>query len=227
MFCALYIAHARAKFMAAIGCFSLALVLSAPRGADASSVAIVPALPEIHVGQIEVAYDAALDRLTANGLAQTLDQGANAALTVLGRSVFSLSAAIGDTGALRDGSFRITGKLTEGGPVQTLLAGSVAGLGYALPATGFNGTPGGTFDPLDFVVQPTSGVLKSLFPQESGIRITGSGFPGTWDNPFTNRAEHGGPYGQADVFAPLPGAVWLLGSGLAVILSLGRRRRTA
>ncbi len=192
--------------------------------AKASSVNVNAVPPEIHASQVEVSYDAALDRLTANGLVQTFDQGGTSALSVLSQALFSLSAAIGDDGTVQGGTFKITGKLTQNGPVQTLLSGTVSAVDHAVSPYGFSGTPGGTFDPLDFQIEPTSGILKSFFPQESSIRLSGSGFPGTWDNPFSNRAEFGGPYGQADVYAPLPSAVWLLGSGLALILSLGRRR---
>lgn len=211
---------------AVLGGLALALGCWQAPAARAGTVPVAPGLPSINVGQVEVAYDAGADRLTVNGLAQSVDPGGVRPPVALGRATFALNAAVGATGDLAGGNVVITGKLGGDGPMQTLLTGTLSDLQFPVPPWGENDSPSGTFDPLDFMVQPKGGALASLFPPDTALRITGSGFIGSWGYSFTNRPDNGSASGEAVVVAPLPGAVWLLGSGLALIVGLGRVRRS-
>jgi hypothetical protein len=209
-----------------IGGLALALGCWHAPAARAGTVAVGPGLPTINVGQVEVAYDAGSDRLTVNGLAQSVDRGGVSPPVALGRATFALNATVGARGDLAGGNVVINGKLGGNGPMQTLLTGGLSAMQFPLPPWGENDSPAGTFDPIDFMVQPKGGALASLFPPDSALRITGSGFIGSWGYSFSNRPDSGSVTGEAVVVAPLPGAVWLLGSGLALIVGLGRVRRS-
>lgn len=213
------------RLRAAVVGAMLALLLGYAPGATAASLNLVPVPPDIYSVLVGVNYNAATDTLTASGTAVSLDfDGVAPPDRLITGGTLAINATVNDAGVLSGGTIAIGGTIPAlGYNSGSLLTGSLSQIGF--PTTGV----GGNFDPLEFLFSATGGDLAPLYDAgpSNGIILSFSGYPGSWASNFTN-IRNGAPHpGVADVFAPLPGAVWLLGSGLAVMLGFGARRRTA
>jgi hypothetical protein len=209
---------------AILGGAVLALVLWQAPAAQAASLNLLPVPPDVFASQVGVTYNATTDSFSANGVAISLDDDGSGPVSVITNGTLAINATINGSGALSGGSISIGGTIPSlGYNSGTLLTGSLSQVGF--PTTG----SGGTFDPLEFLFSATGGDLASLYDPtaSNGVILSFSGYPGSWANDFSNITAGQPAPGVADVFAPVPGAVWLLGSGLAVLLGFGRGRRTA
>ncbi len=170
--------------------------------------------PDIMSDWINVSYNAETQRFTANGVAMTYYDG-NTQEDINGGN-FEISAIIDNDGNL------ISGNLTIGGTVPTLtglnsgtlLIGELNGeyFGFGANLLEFTFTPNGGDAKDDFIaVNPLGGVLLTY-----GMF---SSFPGSFTNNFSNLG-----MGYCDTApVPIPGAIWLLGSGLIGLLGFRRK----
>lgn len=169
--------------------------------------------PDIVSSFIDVVYDAGTDSLTAAGFALQLDDGSP---NPIAGGLFTLNAAVDDSGNLSGGSLTISGTIAGlGFNSGTLLTGTLSAFGF----------PGAGGDPLEFLFTVTGGDAAALYGSAGGIILSQSGFTGDWANDFDNLISGipGTGQGLADTAAiPLPGAVWLM---LTALFSLGAVRR--
>ena len=166
--------------------------------------------PDISASFIDVAYDAATDRLFASGFALGLATGGS--LENIAGGSFDLIASVLDDGSLLGGSLSIGGTVAGlGFNSGTLLTGD-------LTALGFNQAN----DPLEFLFDVTGGDAAGLYGDLGGIILSGAGFPGDWTSSFSSN-----PFAAvADIgTVPVPAAAWLFGSALLGLLGFNARRK--
>ncbi len=138
-------------------------------------------------------------------------------------------------GCVTSGTFRLFGDVrspdspygvvydgyTEGDTGRFLLGGDLSQFGWAASSGG----PGSGV--LEFVFLNAAGVVPAalgLSGSLGGMILTVSNSTlGDFQNQVLNQSWSGSGY--ADVFVPLPAAVWLLGSGAMAVFAVGRRRR--
>ncbi len=193
---------------------------------QAASLDIEPGIPDILTGYLDVNYYADDDLLVVDGWALTLDDDGSVPPENITNGLYSISASIDGSGNLGTGG----GTLSIGGTVPSLgfistplLTGILTDFGY----------PGGGSDVLEFLFEVTGGDAAELYGgvgATGGIIVeNGTGFSGSfavdWDN---NSGMPGYGFGTAtsDNFAntvPIPGALWLLGSGLIGLMGIRRR----
>lgn len=169
--------------------------------------------PDVVGGLIGVSYDADTDRLTANGMALSYDNGDGNQLTIDGPRPWSVVAIIDDAGVFQSGSLSIGGFLpTLGFTSGTLLTADLTGLGFR--------ESGG--DPLEFIWSVTGGDTAGDYGSAAATILSFTNFPGSWEHDWDNDPFPIGT-GVSDTGVPAPAGIASLaicGIGIAC-----RRRR--
>ena len=169
-----------------------------------------------------VAYDEESDSLfiTDFGSNATLTDEEGQILSIDGTGLF-LVLSIDGTGLFQGGSLQITGEIDElGFDSGVLLTGEATDFGFFDAGE----TRGGEVnDEFQLVFTITGGDAENVWDGQLAVRITNTGFFGTFGEDFVNNGDGITIAGQA---IPLPGALWLMLGGLAVVAGGRRRRRS-
>ncbi len=181
--------------------------------------------PDILAGFIDVMYEPATEQFSASGFSASfdIDGSANPAPQLDdGNGIYTIDATINGAGEL------VSGTVSIGGTFSPLSYSSGTLLTGVLTDFGFSATD----QPLEFTFDVTGGDAAGLYGgigSEGGIILSlVDGFDGTWGIYFDNNYGMGmSGFGSAvsDNFAmvPIPGALWLLGSGLIGLIGLRRK----
>ena len=196
-----------------LGVLAAAMLLFAP-GAKAMPLNLVPQTPDIVSASVANSYTAGTTVYTAFAVAQNLNVPPVSA--IVGGS-FHVKANIANAGVLIGGTVKIGGSIAGlGFNSGILLTGNLTALGF----------PVGGGSPIEFLFNVTGGDAAGLYGAVGGIILGNPGLPATlWAADWT-----GGPSSltTADTFAvPVPGAVWLFGSGLLALLGFMRKSTRA
>lgn len=178
-------------------------------------------VPDIASFNIDVAYDAGTDTLTATGFALTIDYSETDPAENITDGSFSVVATIDSTGAISGGTVTITGTVPVlGFNSGTLLTGDLTDFGF----------PDAGGDPLEFLFDVTGGDAAALYGDKGGIKLiafapAGGGFTGDWTTDWDNLGPFGFGTGEADTAAvPVPAPLLLLLSALIGVGVSSRRR---
>lgn len=201
-----------------MGPLLLGLVLSLSFSAEAASLGLQQANPDIQASGLDIQYQASSGEFAASSALfswLTYDFGS---LADVDNADYQLSVILDSSGNLQSGSFSISGGISELGIASgsNLIAGSVSAFGFTDK----------TVDLFEFVVTGLSGALSAEYGAELGIIMStnaDSNFAGIFTTDFTGSAM---AYNFSLVAAPhddlttvpLPPAVWLFASGLAAML---------
>ncbi|MEM9386869.1 MAG: hypothetical protein AAGA68_17545 [Pseudomonadota bacterium] len=199
----------------------LAALLSVPAGAAPIDGFGIGDGALLDADALLVAYDNDSDSLFVTGLGNstaTLTDEEGTPLSIDGTGLFVV-LSIDGTGILSGGSLQVSGSVDElGFESGVLLTGEATDFGFFEAGE----TRGGEdTDELQLVFTITGGDAAGLWDGQIAVRFTNTGFLGSFANDWVNDGDGITLVGQA---IPVPGAVWLMLSGLAVAGWRGRRR---
>jgi len=166
--------------------------------------------PEIATSSITVDYNERRNKFKALGTPLELDDDGIGPPEAITNGGYNITASIDELGNATDGSLTIEGTIAALGYTSgTLLTGD-------LTAFGFNASG----DPLEFVFVVTGGDAADLFGPVVGIKLSDSGFTGTFAD-FENTGNGRNTVGP--LATPEPGSILLMLTGLGVLFGLRKR----
>ena len=170
--------------------------------------------PQIATFSINVNYRAKQDRFTADGTPLEFDDDGIGAPEIISNGIYNITATIDQLGNASGGSLTIDGTIASlGFNSGTLLTGNLTAFGF----------PDAGGDPLEFLFDVTGGDAFSLFGPVVGIKLSDSGFTGSFASNFKN---NGNGRNEASPPVPEPGTFLLMLTGLGVLFGLRKRLRS-
>ncbi len=170
--------------------------------------------PEITTSSIIVDYDEKKLRLRARGTPEELNN--DGSMKTITDGDYNITATIDVLGNATDGSLTIQGTIAALGYASgTLLTGNLTAFGF----------PDAGGDPLEFLFDVTGGDAASLFGPVVGIKLSDSGFTGSFVSNFKNTGK-GKNTLAPHVATPEPASLLLMVTGLGALFGFGLRKRS-
>lgn len=202
--------------------------------AQAATLNLTKTFPDMFVGSLDIGFvtDGDGGQLTISGdpasFTEVSGGNQNPIQSVPDFDDFTLEADIDAAGNVLSGSFSSAGQVRDViNPLVVLFDGPVSAGGLLngnLDLFGFAGSTNTGI--LEFTFNTVSGVINDdLGPFSAGgiiISVSSSSMANFDVDVLTTNWTGGG---VADVFVPVPAAVWLFGSGLIGLLGVARQRR--
>jgi len=168
--------------------------------------------PQIATFSIDVDYKKNKDSFTADGTPLEFDDDGIGAPEIISNGTYSITATIDELGNASGGALVIDGTIASlGFNSGTLLTGNLTAFGF----------PDAGGDPLEFLFDVTGGDAASLFGPVVGIKLSDSGFTGSFASNFKNNGN--GKNTAAPPVVPEPGTFLLMLAGLGVLFGLRKR----
>jgi len=133
--------------------------------------------PQIATFSIDVDYKKNQDSFTANGNPLEFDNDGIGLPEIISNGIYSITATIDESGNASGGGIVIDGTIASlGFNSGTLLTGNLTAFGF----------PDAGGDPLEFLFDVTGGDAASLFGPVIGVKLTDSGFTGSFASNWKN-----------------------------------------
>lgn len=172
--------------------------------------------PQIATFSIDVDYKKNKDSFTVDGTPLEFDDDGIGAPEIISNGTYSITATIDELGNASGGALVIDGTIASlGFNSGTLLTGNLTAFGF----------PDAGGDPLEFLFDVTGGDAASLFGPVVGIKLSDSGFTGSFASNFKNNG-NGRNVLSYPVVTPEPGSIFLMLTGLGVLFGLRKRLRS-
>jgi len=168
--------------------------------------------PQIATFSIDVDYKKNQDSFTADGNPLEFDNDGIGLPEIISNGTYSITATIDELGNASGGGIVIDGTVASlGFNSGTLLTGNLTAFGF----------PDAGGDPLEFLFDVTGGDAASLFGPVIGVKLTDSGFTGSFASNWKNNGN--GKNTLASAVVPEPGTLLLMLTGLGVLFGLRKR----
>jgi len=168
--------------------------------------------PQIATFSIDVDYKKNKDSFMADGTPLEFDDDGIGAPEIISNGTYSITATIDELGNASGGALVIDGTIASlGFNSGTLLTGNLTAFGF----------PDAGGDPLEFLFDVTGGDAASLFGPVVGIKLSDSGFTGSFASNFKNNGNGKNELGP--MVTPEPGSIFLMLTGLGVLFGLRKR----
>jgi len=169
--------------------------------------------PQIATFSIDVDYKKNKDSFTVDGTPLEFDDDGIGAPEIISNGTYSITATIDELGNASGGALVIDGTIASlGFNSGTLLTGNLTAFGF----------PDAGGDPLEFLFDVTGGDAASLFGPVVGIKLSDSGFTGSFASNFKNTGNGKNTLGPP-VATPEPASLLLMVTGLGALFGLRKR----